>query len=337
MVIDPHDVTLDAIRDAAEHIYDLVVRTPVVRLDVPAVWRARWPDAPASLYLKLETLQPVGSFKVRGAYNTIRQLTPDERRDGIWTVSAGNAAQGVALASRHVGASCSVLIPDSAPETKRQAIARFGASMVTAPWPVCWQAVETGRADGMRGYFVHPFADPRFIVGNGTAGLELMAQLPEVDSVVAAVGGGGLLAGVACAVRALRPQARCFSAEPETGAPLAASRLAGEASRFPDWRATFVDGAGSQSVLPDMWPRLRDLDGAIVVPLEDVQAAMRLVAEQIHVIAEGAGATAVAAALTGRAGSGTVAVILSGGNIDMSRFTALVADVAPARSVSLTS
>jgi threonine dehydratase len=337
MALDTSAVTLDSIRDAAAHIYDLVVRTPLVRLEVPPAWRTRWPEAPAALYLKLETLQPVGSFKIRGAYNAVRQLTPEERRDGIWTVSAGNAAQGVALAARHVGASCSVLIPETAPETKRQAIARFGATMVTAPWAECWKAVETGTAEGMHGYFVHPFADARFISGNGTAGLELVEDLPAVDSVVASVGGGGLLAGVAVAVRALRPDVRLFSAEPETGAPLALSRRIGEASRFADWQPTFIDGAGTQAVLPEMWPRLRDLDDAIVVSLEDVQAAMRLVAEQVHVIAEGAGAMAVAAALTGRAGRGTVAVIVSGGNIDLSRFTALVADMAPARPVSLTS
>jgi threonine dehydratase len=337
MPLDPRGVSLDTIRDAAAHIYDLVVRTPLVRLDVPDTWRVRWPDAPAALYLKLETLQRVGSFKIRGAYNVVRQLTPEQRRDGVWTVSAGNAAQGVALAARHLGTSCTVLIPDTAPEAKRLAIARFGATAVIAPWPECWETVETGRREGMRGTFVHPFADPRFISGNGTAGLEILEDLPQLDAVVAAVGGGGLLAGVACATRALKPGVRIFAAEPETGAPVSVSRRRGEASRFPDWQASFVDGAGGQAVIPEMWPYLREIDDSIVVSLDDARAAMRLVAEQVHVITEGAGATAVAAALTGRAGSGAIAVIVSGGNIDLSRFTALVADVAPARSVSLTS
>lgn len=341
MAPDPRGVSFEAIRDAAAHIYDLVVRTPLVRLDVPAAWRARWPDAPAALYLKLETLQPVGSFKIRGAYNTVRQLTAEECRDGVWTVSAGNAAQGVALAARHLGIPCRVLIPDTAPELKRQAIARFGATMVTAPWATCWATVETGRADGveggMPGAFVHPFADPRFICGNGTAGLELVEDLPSVDAVVAAVGGGGLLVGVATAVRALKPSARLYSAEPATGAPVAASRALGAASRFEAWQPSFVDGAGVQAVLPQMWPYLREMDDAIVVSLEEAQAAMRLVADQVHVIVEGAAAIAVAAALTGRAGQGVVAVIVSGGNIDLPRFSSLIADVTPTRPLSLTS
>lgn len=341
MAPDPREVSFEAIRDAAAHIYDLVVRTPLVRLDVPAAWRARWPDAPAALYLKLETLQPVGSFKIRGAYNTVRQLTAEECRDGVWTVSAGNAAQGVALAARHLGIPCRVLIPDTAPELKRQAIARFGATMVTAPWATCWATVETGRADGveggMPGAFVHPFADPRFICGNGTAGLELVEDLPSVDAVVAAVGGGGLLVGVATAVRAMKPGTRVYSAEPATGAPVAASRALGAASRFEAWQPSFVDGAGVQAVLPQMWPYLREMDDAIVVSLEEAQAAMRLVADQVHVIVEGAAAIAVAAALTGRAGPGVVAVIVSGGNIDIPRFSSLIADVTPTRPLSLTS
>lgn len=317
-------VSLETIQDAAAHIYDLVVRTPLVRLDVPPVWRARWPAAPRVLYLKLETLQPVGSFKIRGAHNTVRQLTATERAHGVWTVSAGNAAQGVALAARQAGLPCTVLLPDTAPATKRAAIARLGAAMVTATYAKCWEAAEQRCCDEMQGTLVHPFDDDRFISGNGTIGLEIADDLPEVDSVVAALGGGGLIGGIAAAIRGRCPAARVVAAEPETAAPFAASRRAGEACRFPAWTASFVDGAGARSVLPSMWPLLRGLDDAIVVPLADVQAAMRLVAEQVHVIAEGAAATAVAAALTGRAGSGTVVAIVSGGNIDLSRFAALV-------------
>jgi threonine dehydratase len=324
-------VSLDTIQDAAAHLYDLVIRTPLVRLHVPPDWRGRWPHAPEALYLKLETLQPVGSFKIRGAYNAVRQLTPAERRDGVWTVSAGNAAQGVAIAARKLGIPCSVLLMDTAPATKRAAIARLGAGMVETTYERCWDAVERHQSEEMRGTLVHPFDDDRFISGNGTIGLEIVNDLPDVDAVVAAVGGGGLLAGISCAVRALRPSARLFAAEPETAAPLSVSMARGDASRFPDWQASFVDGAGGKSVLPSMWPFLRDLDGSIVTPLADVKAAMRLVAEQTHVIAEGAAATAVAAALSGRAGRGTVVAIVSGGNIDLARFAALVAepDAAP--------
>ncbi len=319
-------VTLETIQDAAANVYEIVVRTPLVRLQVPPAWRGRWPRAPERLYLKLETLQPVGSFKIRGAYNAVRQLTPDERRDGVWTVSAGNAAQGVAIAARSLGIPCSVMLMDTAPLTKRAAIARLGASMVETSYERCWEAVTEHRAEEMRGTLVHPFDDDRFISGNGTIGLEIVNDLPDVDAVVAAVGGGGLLAGIAAAVRALKPSTRLFAAEPETAAPLSVSMSHGEASWFPGWQASFVDGAGGKSVLTSMWPFLRTLDDSIVVPLADVKAAMRLVAEQTHVIAEGAAATAVAAALTGRAGSGTVVAVVSGGNIDLAKFSALVAD-----------
>ena len=324
-------ISLDTIREAASDQYDLVVRTPLARLVVPAEWRARWPDAPDALYVKLETLQPVGSFKIRGAYNAVRHLTAAERARGVWTVSAGNAAQGVALAARTLGIPCSVLLMDTAPLAKRSAIARFGARMVETTYDRCWDAVEQHRCDQMQGTLVHPFDDDRFISGNGTVALEILDDLPNTDAIVAAVGGGGLLGGIAAAARALRPQTRLFAAEPDTAAPLAASIAQGDAARFPGWQASFVDGAGGKSVLPSMWPLLKDLDGSIVVPLADVKAAMRLVAEQLHVIAEGAAATAVAAALSGRAGRGTVVAVLSGGNIDLARFATLTAerDAAP--------
>jgi threonine dehydratase len=319
-------INLETIRQAAAEQYDLVVRTPLIHLPVPADWRVRFPQAPERLYLKLETLQPVGSFKIRGAYNAIRQLTPGERTEGVWTVSAGNAAQGVALAARTLNIPCSVLLIETAPAAKRAAIARHGARLVEASYDRCWEAVEQRRSDLMHGTLVHPFDDDRFISGNGTIGLEILNDLPNVEAVIAAVGGGGLLGGIATAVRALDPRVRLFAAEPETAAPLATSIEQGHAARFPAWTASFVDGAGGKSVLPSMWPLLRDLEGSLVVSLADVKAAMRLVAEQLHVIAEGAAATAVAAALSGRAGRGTVVAVVSGGNIDLARFAALTAD-----------
>lgn len=305
-------IPLTAIEDAARSIYDIVLRTPLVAL--PGT----------NLYLKLETLQPIGSFKLRGACNVIRQLSRDEMRDGVWTVSAGNAAQGVAMAARAAGVPCSVMVMDTAPATKVESIQRLGASVVRTTYDECWRTVISRTSDRIRGYFVHPFDDDRFIAGNGTAGLEILEDLPDVDAIVASLGGGGLLAGVAAAVKARRPDVQVFAAEPETAAPFDASLKKGHPCHFDRWQASFVDGAGGKSVLDTMWPLLSGLlAGSIVVPLADVAAAMKLVAERVHVVAEGACACAVAAALTGRAG-GKVVAIVSGGNIDLATFASLV-------------
>ncbi len=314
-------IPLSAIEDAARTIYNPVVRTPLVRLDPPADVAARLGGS--TVFLKLETLQPIGSFKIRGAQNVVRQLAPADRRDGIWTVSAGNAAQGVALAARIAGAPCSVMVSDTAPATKLRAIERLGATIAPASYDECWRTVEAHGSDRMRGHFIHPFDDDRFIAGNGTAGLEIVDDLPDVDAVIAPLGGGGLLAGVHAAVRARRPGVQVFAAEPETAAPLDASFRNGRPSQFDAWQASFVDGAGGKSVLPSMWPLLSQLDGTIVIPLTEVAAAMKLVADHCHVIAEGAAGCAVAAALTGRV-RGTIVAIVSGGNIDLPRFASLV-------------
>ena len=314
-------ITLEAIRDATTRVYDAAIRTPLIRLDLSA-GTPRFPLA--ELYLKLEVLQPIGSFKIRGACNAVSQLSPAELADGVWTVSAGNAAQGVALAARQAGARCTVMVMDTAPDTKIQAIERLGASIVRATYDECWRTVEQHRSDRMTGRFVHPFDDDQFIAGNGTAALEILEDLPDVDAVVAPLGGGGLLAGVAAGLRALRPQARVFAAEPATAAPLAASLAAGEPQYFTSWEASFVDGAGGKSVLPTMWPLLKDLTGSIVVSLDEVARAMRLTADRVHVIAEGAAGCAIAAALSGRAGTGKVVAIVSGGNIDLPKFASIV-------------
>jgi len=306
-------ISIDAIRDAAAFVYRAAIRTPLIRVDIP--------DAPAGLelHLKLEVLQPIGSFKIRGAANVVRQLSRSELKDGVWTVSAGNAALGVAYAARLAGVPCSVMIMDTAPAAKVDAINRLGASIVRVTYDEAWRTVERHGSDRMRGYFIHPFDDDRFIAGNATAALEILEDLPDVDAIVGSVGGGGLLAGVVSTVSALRPQTRVFAAEPETAAPLAASLAAGRPVYFDQWRASFVDGAGGKSVLETMWPLLRQVSGSVVVTLDEVARAIRSVAERAHVIAEGAGACAVAAALTGRAGTGKVAAIVSGGNIDLSR------------------
>lgn len=318
----PRQISLQTIRNAAASIYDVVTRTPLVRLDVPGL-----STTDPEVYLKLESLQPIGSFKIRGAYNAIRQLTADQLAQGVWTVSAGNAAQGVALAARRAGAKCSVLVMDTAPATKLRSIERLGATIVKAPYEECWRTVEQHQSDRMTGHFVHPFDDDAFISGNGTIGLEIVEDLPDVDAVIAAIGGGGLLTGVAAAMRELRPEVSIYAAEPHTAAPLSRSLEAGEARTFDEWTSSFVDGAGGRSVLKSMWPMLESMvEQSIVVSLDDAAAAMKLVAERLHVIMEGAAACAVAAALSpGFAARNhkKVVAIVSGGNIDLSRFAQL--------------
>jgi threonine dehydratase len=312
-------IDLSAVREAAETVYRAAVRTPLLRVDLSDL------DGPLpEIYLKLELLQPIGSFKIRGAYNVVRQLTGNQLRDGVWTVSAGNAAQGVAFAARALGAPCSVMVMDTAPETKIRAIERLRASIVRASYDECWQAVVAHGSPRMSGLFVHPFDDDRFIAGNGTLALEIFEDLPDVDAIVAPLGGGGLVAGIAAAARALGPRCRIFAAEPETAAPFSSSLAAGRPSYFEGWTASFVDGAGGKSVLDSMWPLLQPLDGSIVVSLGDAARAMRLVAERARVVAEGAAGCAVAAALSGRAGRGKIVAVVSGGNIDLERFASLM-------------
>ena len=317
-------IPIEAIRDAAAALSAMrgaAVRTPLIRVDLPA--RATTPRD-LELYLKLEIFQPIGAFKIRGALNVVRQLTPGQLADGVWTVSAGNAALGVAFAARRAGARCSVMVADTAPDAKLAAIERLDATIVRATYDECWRTVERHGSDRMAGYFIHPFDDDRFIAGNGTAGLEIMEDLPDVNAVVASIGGGGLLSGVAAGVRAINPNTRVYAAEPETAAPLRASLSAGRPVAFDNWRASFVDGAGGKSVLDTMWPLVRHLDGSIVVSLDEVAQAIKATAERAHVIAEGAAGCAIAAALSGEAGGGKVVAIVSGGNIDLARFASLV-------------
>ena len=321
-------ISLETIREAAATVYEAAIRTPLVRFDATGAFLPPEGGSHRDLYLKLETLQPIGSFKIRGAYNAVRHLTPAQRAGGVWTVSAGNAAQGVALAARKAGCPASVLVMDTAPATKLRAIERLGARIVQVPYEECWRTVESHRSDRMEGQFVHPFDDDRFISGNGTVGLEIVDDLPDVDAVIAPIGGGGLIAGAAVALKALRPHVKVYAAEPATAAPLARSLTEGAASEFPGWTPSFVDGAGGRSVIGTMWPLLRHyVDGSIVVSLDEVAQAMALLAERVHVIAEGAAGCAVAAALspafTAR-GHRKVVAIVSGGNIDLTRFARLV-------------
>jgi threonine dehydratase len=314
-------ISIDTVRDAASRVYRVAVRTPLIRLD--PVSRT----AP-EIFLKLEVFQPIGSFKIRGAANAVARLTPAQLAQGVWTVSAGNAAQGVALAAREAGAKASVMVMGTAPQTKLDAIERLGAAIVRTTYEEAWQTVESHKSDRMTGCFVHPFDDDDFISGNGTAGLEILEDLPDVDAVIAPIGGGGLLAGIGCVIRALKPSTRVYAAEPETAAPLSVSLAAGRAMKFENWSRTWVDGAGGMSVLPTMWPLLQAwVDESVVVSIDDAARAMRLAAERCHVIAEGAAACAIAAALSDRvraAGHQKIVAVVSGGNIDLSRFCNVV-------------
>ena len=309
-------IPLDAIRAAQARIAGAVLRTPLVRLNVD--------DAPAEIYLKLENLQPIGSFKLRGASNAMLLADNDQLAHGVWTASAGNMAQGVAWQARRMGLSCVVVGPDHAPETKRAAITRLGARFVKVPFEDWFAILSTRVYPGMEGFFVHPVSDPDVMAGNGTIGLEILEDLPDVDAIVIPYGGGGLSSGIASAVRALRPATRIYACEVETAAPLAPSLAAGAPQRV-TYTASFVDGIGGPSVLADMWPLVsRLLDGSLVVPLAEVAAAVRLLAERNRVVAEGAGATPVAAALAGKAGGGKVVCIVSGGNLDPAKLAKIL-------------
>jgi len=280
------------------------------------------------ILLKLENLQPINAYKLRGAANAVALLSDAERRRGVWTISAGNAGQGVAYAARAAGVPCTVVAIETAPAAKLERMRALGAKLVLVPYAVAWQALDDRSYPGVEGTFIHPFDDANFIAGHGSMGLEILEDAPDTVAIIAAIGGGGLITGVASAVKALRPEIKVWGAEPETAAPAALSFAKGSPQAFPDWKATFVDGAGGKSVFPRMWQRMQPLvDGYIVVSLDEVKRAMRLMAERARVIAEGAGALGLAAALTGKAGQGggPIVAIVSGGNIDLERFSELIA------------
>jgi threonine dehydratase len=314
-------IPLDAIRAARARIAGAALRTPLVRLNVE--------DAPAEIFLKLENLQPIGAFKIRGASNALALAPPERLARGVWTASAGNMAQGVAWQARRLGLQCTVVAPDHAPETKLAAIARLGGRVVKAPFAEWFEILRTHVYAGMDGFFVHPVSDPAVMAGNGTIGLEILEDLPDVDAIVIPYGGGGLSCGIASAVRAVKPDTRIFACEVETAAPFAASLAAGSPQTVP-YTPSFVDGIGSPFVLPEIWPLARRLlDGSLVMALAQVAAAVRLLVERNRVVAEGAGATSVAAALAGGAGSGRVACVISGGNIDATRLATILGGSMP--------
>ena len=306
-------IELSEIQAARQRIADVAVRTPLVRLHAAEV------PAGTEIYLKLEALQPIGSFKIRGATNAVRLAPESERARGLITASAGNMAQGVAWAARELGLPATIAVPEHAPEAKLGAIERLGGKVVKLPYDDWWQAIVTSRVDGIEGLFVHPVQDEGVMAGNGTIGLEILDDLPDPDAVVIPYGGGGLTVGIASAIRALKPDTKIYTAEPATGAALAAALPEGEPVDV-QYSPSFVDGSGSRRVLDSMWPRVRTLvDGAFSVPIPDTAAAVRILASRAHVIPEGAGALATAAALAGSAGTGKIVCIVSGGNIDAAK------------------
>jgi len=307
-------IRLEDIREARARIAPTILRTPIFRLELGGAH----PD----IRLKLENLQPINSYKLRGAANAVALLAESARRRGVWTISAGNAGQGVAYAARKAGVPCTVVAIETAPASKLERMKALGATLVLVPYEVAWKALEDRAYPGVEGTFIHPFDDDDFITGHATLGLEILEDVPNVSAVIAGVGGGGLVTAVASSVKALKPDVKVWGAEPETAAPLARSFAHNSAQVFKEWQPSFVDGAGGMSVMPRMWERMRKIvDGSIVVSLDETRRALRMMADRARVIAEGAGALSLAAALTGRAGSGPIVAVVSGGNIDLKKLS----------------
>jgi threonine dehydratase len=318
-MIDPvRPISLDDIEQARGRIAGTVLRTPLVRLDLGE-------DGP-DIRLKLENLQPTNAYKIRGATNAVANLSDEQRARGVWTISAGNAGQGVAYAARKFGIPATVVAIETAPQTKLDRMRALGATIVPVSYDDAWKAAESHTFPGLEGTFIHPFDNHDFIAGHATMGLEILEDAPDVRTVITAIGGGGLITGVGSAIKAKRADVSVLGAEPETAAPYALSLREGGPRKFTEWQASFVDGAGGKSVTERMWQRMRPVtDGSITVTLDQTREAMRLIAEKTRTIAEGAGALALAAALTGDAGEGPIVCVASGGNIDLGKFAELVA------------
>ena len=316
-------IPLEAIEAARDRIAGIAIRTPLLPLASD--------DAPCEVWVKLECLQPIGSFKIRGSANAMALADPVELVRGVYTGSAGNMAQGLAFNAKRLGIACRVVVPDTAPRTKLDAITRLGGTIVPVPFEEWWSVIRDHGHPAEDGFFVHPVSDPDVIAGNGTIGLEILEQLPDVSAVVVPYGGGGLSCGIASAIKAKRDGVSVYAAEVETAAPLSASIEAGrpvEIERVP----TFVDGIGGKGVLPEMWPLASSLlDGSLVVSIEQVCDAIRALAKSAHVVAEGAAGASVAAATSGRAGAGKVVAVVSGGNLDESDLAAILRGQVPSR------
>jgi threonine dehydratase len=320
-----NNTALDAVRPitpadvqaARQRISGTVLRTPLVRLDLGA----GFPD----IRVKLENLQPTNSYKLRGAANAVAMLSTEQRAKGIWTISAGNAGQGVAYAGRAAGIPCTVVAIETAPTAKLERMRALGAKVITVSYDAAWRALGERRYAGVDGTFVHPFDDDDFIAGHATMGYEILEDVPDAVAVFGGIGGGGLITGLGSALKALQPGIEIWGVEPETAAPAAQSFAQGSPQVFGEWQASFVDGAGGKSMFPRMWSRMRPVvNGSVVVRLDEVRRAMRLLAEKTRVVAEGAGALSLAAALRRQPGEGPIVAVVSGGNIDLDKFCELI-------------
>ena len=318
MILEPvRPIRLSEIQEARKRIAHTIVRTPLIRLDLG-------PDFP-DIRLKLENLQPINAYKLRGAANAVALLPDSERKRGVWTISAGNAGQGVAYAARQAGVPCAVVVIETAPKSKLERMRALGAKLIPVSYDVAWKTLDERSFPGADGTFIHPFDDNNFIAGHGTMGLEILEDAPDTAAVIASIGGGGLITGVGAAIKALKPETKIFGVEPETAAPSALSFKMGSPQVFKDWKASFVDGAGGQSTFPRMWERMKPIvDDYFVVSLAETRKAMRLMAEKTRVISEGAGALPLAAALSGKAGKGPIVAVVSGGNIDLNKFCEVI-------------
>src|SRR5881296_874955 len=321
MVLEPvRPIEISHIQSARKRIADTIARTPLIRLELGSEFPEIW--------LKLENLQPINAYKLRGAANAVALLSDSERERGVWTISAGNAGQGVAYAARQARVPCAVVVIETAPKSKLDRMRALGAKLFPVPYEVAWKTLEERSFPGAEGTFIHPFDDDNFIAGHGTMGLEILEDAPDTAAVIASIGGGGLITGVGSAIKALKPETKVFGVEPETAAPAALSFEKGSPQVFTNWKASFVDGAGGQSMFPRMWERMKPVvDGYLVVSLDETKNAMRLLAEKARIISEGAGALPLAAALSGKAGKGPIVAIVSGGNIDLNKFCELVSQV----------
>jgi threonine dehydratase len=318
MTLEPvRPIQLSEVHAARERIAKTIVRTPLIRLELGP----EFPD----IRLKLENLQPINAYKLRGAANAVAMLSEEERKRGVWTISAGNAGQGVAYAARAAGVPCTVIAVETAPQSKLDRMKALGAKVIPVSYDIAWKALDERSFPGAEGTFIHPFDDDNFIAGHGTMALEILEDAPDSTAIIASIGGGGLITGVASAIKALKPEIKVFGVEPETAAPAALSFEKGSPQVFPNWKASFVDGAGGQSMFPRMWERMQPLvDGYLVVTLEETKNAMRFMAEKARIISEGAGALPLAAALNRKVGKGPIVAIVSGGNIDLNKFCELI-------------
>lgn len=317
----PNPIPLDEIKAAQKRIKGKVNRTPLIRL--------YYDEFPGEIYLKLENLQPIGSFKLRGACNAMTIATKEMLADGVYTASAGNMAQGVAWNAKAMNIPCTVIVPDHAPQTKLDAITRLGGKYIKLPFDKWWQVLITHKYEGIKGLFVHPVSDLAVIAGNGTVGLEILEDLPDVDAVIVPYGGGGLISGIASAIRALKPGTKIYASETSTASPFFKSLQAGSPQKI-DYIPSFVDGIGSSGILAEMWPLVSSLvSSSIVISPEEIAKAIKLLIQRSRVIAEGAGGSSVAAALTGKAGHGKIVCVISGGNIDLDKIAKIMNDQVP--------